>query len=440
MEADLVRSVVLITGANPSRFGTGFVIFRDEQATFVLTCRHVVDDVGGSDALLVGNDKASVIASDEANGFDLAVLRIEKLLSSPVMKLHAAGRHEDDFTTRGFHAVGKQIVSQELGGKLRDYVGLQSRSYGMGSAWSLEIDDPGKSPRQLLQPGYSGAPVLDTRQRVIGVVSVSQDGGRQGWAISVAVLKDIWPQMPAGLIVEQAESEVQPRDPVMNLKEELDAFRKVANREDKLTRVILISGEGGMGKTHLMELYRRVARTNQIDYLDLPLGQQVTVEECIDRMIGSLGGFGRFPRYDEYRSATNRPGTRAEEADWHRNLTRKVFMDLPGCGTVKPLVLFFDQHEKADPAFKGWLSEGFLPYVTSPLIVVVAGREALELPSLRGHRDFRLGGVEAHWFHQYCEDCKVVVPREVIDALHVALHGRPKEFVEFLKIKATRNA
>jgi len=439
MGADLLKSVVLIRGSDPTRFGTGFVIFRSDQATFLLTCMHVVEDVGGSEVVRIGNGQATLVASDETKGFDLAVLRVNEALEAPPLKLLSSGGEEEDFTAVGFHTVGKKTVSQEVTGKLHGQVGLESQSLGSAKAWYLEIPGVEEAQGRSLLPGYSGGPVLDKQYRVIGVVSVSQDEGKRGLAIDISALKLVWADMPPGLIAHQPEARFKQIEPVMNLEEELDAFKKIVAGDDPHTRVILVSGEGGMGKTHLIELYRRVAQANQVDYLDLPLGPQMSVEECIQRIIRRVGGFSKFPRYDEYRSENSKPDTRKGEEEWLSNLTRKVFMDLESCNRVKQLILFFDQYEKADPAFKKWLGEVFLPYINRPLTVVVAGREAC-LASLRERREFYLNGVEVKWFYQYCEACKIKLNSDLIETLHTALRGRPKEFVEYLKTAAVRES
>src|SRR5579862_3513940 len=108
MEADLLDSVVIVRGSSPNRFGTGFVFLREGDVSYVLTCRHVVDDVGGESALLVSNVSATLIAHDDADGFDLAVLRVDRPLLCPVLVLCTSSREEDEFTTVGFHALGKK--------------------------------------------------------------------------------------------------------------------------------------------------------------------------------------------------------------------------------------------------------------------------------------------------------------------------------------------
>ena len=94
-------------------------------------------------------------------------------------------------------------------------------------------------------------------------------------------------------------------------------------------------------------------------------------------------------------------------------------------------MIFFDQYEKADQLLKNWLTQIFLPHISVryPIIVVISGRESIEpLPSAKGCRRFPLTGVTVDWYHRYVEDCKVELDSKLIDLVHEALKGRPKEF------------
>src|SRR6266702_5430459 len=94
-------SVVLITSTdrNESHFGTGFVIDKDEQTTCLLTCAHVVRDVGGPDKVEICGSQARVIASSPEDGADLAVLRTEELLDRPPLPLYTASEKGKLFST-----------------------------------------------------------------------------------------------------------------------------------------------------------------------------------------------------------------------------------------------------------------------------------------------------------------------------------------------------
>jgi predicted phosphodiesterase len=225
-------------------------------------------------------------------------------------------------------------------------------------------------------------------------------------------------------------------EPSMNLEIELDAFKKIATGEDTQTRLILVTGEGGMGKSYLLDLYKQVADENNIDVLPFSLGPQISVENCIDQIVSRFG-CEHFHGYDEFLiNYPHKPLPPIEEEAWQRNLTRQVFKDLGDCINASPLVIFFDQYEKADQLLKNWLTRIFLPYISVryPIIVVVSGRDSIEPPpSEKGCRHFPLKGVTVDRYHRYVEDCKVKIDSNLVTEFHKLLHGRPKEFVEYVK-------
>jgi hypothetical protein len=443
MHLDLRDSITLITGTDPNRFGTGFAIHRDERYAYLLTCQHVVDDVGGPKGVKVDGNDATVICSDSAAGFDLAVLRVEKALRIPLLSLGMTGEKGRCFSTAGFYLFGNKTLCRKFRGTLEEEVRQESKELGSGTAWYLKSESGYK-----LESGYSGAPVFDeTTNTVLGVISLRQGEGEVGLAISIDALRKLWRGMPDGLFVDLEKARVMAaplvKEPMMNLLEELAGFEKIATRGDTQTRLILVNGESGMGKTYLLDLYRRVAAANDLEYLDFALGQQISIQECIDRIVCYLG-VEYFSSYDGYRSGgLPQPFNRLDEEEWHRTLTRKFFMDLRTYSKPSPLVVFFDQYEKADPAFKSWLTEVFLTNISprNPLIVVITGQEEIKLlPSVKGFRHFPLVGVTVDWYFRYVEDCKIDLDPTKIFDFHEVLRGRPKEFVEYVKLRLPAGA
>ena len=194
-------SVVLITSSDPdeSSFGTGFVIDKDEQTTYLLTCTHVVRDAGGPVKIEVYGTQARVIASDAEEGADLAVLCVEGLPDIPPLPLCATSEKGKSFSTAGFQLDGKRFVIRELHGKLGEQVGVQMRGQADRlRAWDLEITDI-----YLLQPGYSGSPAVDEYGNVIGVVNTRRGEGKTGVAISIEALRKVWPEMPRDLFAHR---------------------------------------------------------------------------------------------------------------------------------------------------------------------------------------------------------------------------------------------
>ncbi|NEQ99210.1 MAG: TIR domain-containing protein [Cyanothece sp. SIO2G6] len=185
LPTSLQESIALITSSDSgnSRFGTGFVFRQRQDAAYLLTCAHVVRDVGGDGQVLVDGCPGTVVASGEEKGLDLAVLQVqdEKLNCKPPLSLQSTGEKDLVFVTAGYWRLDQEIRElRRLPGYLGDQVWLQSRFINSRvSAWYLAIED-----NYSLEPGYSGSPVVDAATGgVVGIVSHRQ-GDDTGLAIA----------------------------------------------------------------------------------------------------------------------------------------------------------------------------------------------------------------------------------------------------------------
>src|SRR5215218_3051768 len=105
-------SVFLVTSGQRENqnFGSAFAFFWDEDATgesiavYFLTCRHVVDNVGGPEQVAVGNHRAEVISDTERSLPDLAVLRVEGLRDVPILWLDASAETDRQVSVLGFQS------------------------------------------------------------------------------------------------------------------------------------------------------------------------------------------------------------------------------------------------------------------------------------------------------------------------------------------------
>ena len=60
MNQSIEKSTFLIKSSENSSFGTGFVVYRDEKGTYLVSCAHVIDDCG-KDALMVEGIEAKLL-------------------------------------------------------------------------------------------------------------------------------------------------------------------------------------------------------------------------------------------------------------------------------------------------------------------------------------------------------------------------------------------
>ena len=90
---DWTRHVVLITSGDGKRHGSGFVARRAGAVAHVVTCAHVVSDLG--DAALEANGRpAKVLWDGTKDGIDLAVLAAEGLTEEPLTLTRRAASGE----------------------------------------------------------------------------------------------------------------------------------------------------------------------------------------------------------------------------------------------------------------------------------------------------------------------------------------------------------
>lgn len=194
MDYDLKTSIVLISSNNPEilDFGTAFVIHHDITSCYLATCAHVIKDLGGPENVRIGSTLASVIAYDP-DGPDIAILKVNRILGNTCLPLMSPDQNVHSFIAAGFQLYGKNYLAREIKGELGDKVELLFRNQSSrASAWDIEIDE-----NYRLQPGFSGAPVVDpVSGNVIGIISHRQDQGKSGLAISINSVADIWNNFP----------------------------------------------------------------------------------------------------------------------------------------------------------------------------------------------------------------------------------------------------
>ncbi|NEQ41018.1 MAG: trypsin-like peptidase domain-containing protein [Okeania sp. SIO3I5] len=195
------ESIVLITSSYDKKanvIGTGFAFHREEDITYLLTCAHVVEDMGGKNNVLVNNILAEIVAIGDIRGFDLAVLQVRKLDHIPLLKLTIfSSQIEKDLNIKiwGNYLYGeeKKILFQPVEGIIEMSKKIKVIQSGEKvTFWKLQIQEG------RLQKGYSGSPVIDSETGlVLGVTTNMEDkNGEQGTAISIAALRKIWPKIP----------------------------------------------------------------------------------------------------------------------------------------------------------------------------------------------------------------------------------------------------
>ncbi|MFO5470370.1 MAG: tetratricopeptide repeat protein, partial [Dolichospermum sp.] len=194
------RSVVRITAkfSNNQRqgieVGTGVVIQRDASRTLILTNRHVIFD-GNEQGKNIQVEFFSSPPADKVrmrrnaklfkmtptDELDLAVLEITDKLPEDIQPL--------SMSTTINPAMPIQIIGHDAKrGKDKSW-SVQSGKIIIVQNQQLQISEA------ALKPGYSGSPVIDSENRLIGVVYARKTGETQNFAYPISVVKkqlSIW--------------------------------------------------------------------------------------------------------------------------------------------------------------------------------------------------------------------------------------------------------
>ncbi len=199
----LEESIVLITSAKKANvIGTGFAFYREQNYTYLLTCAHVVDDVGGEENVRVNNNNdipVEVVAIGNVWGFDLAVLKVKDILSIPLLQLMILSDEEEcnyQINIPGHYLYTHKIPEFKL---ITGILSQRSKVIQFQEkvvVWELKIE------KGKLQGGYSGAPVVDLETGFVVAVTTHMEGqseweGKVGRAISIEALAKIWSDIPS---------------------------------------------------------------------------------------------------------------------------------------------------------------------------------------------------------------------------------------------------
>lgn len=236
------RSVVLISSSDHKNnsFGTGFVIRKSSSAVFLLTCAHVIQDVGGSGQILADKYPATTIAIGDSMSLDLAVLKVEGLWDYSPLDLKRMAKSKDKVDVKGYRRLfGEVSVSQSIETILGSLVEIQSQSSAERvKAWELEVVG-----EQELQSGCSGSPVLDRDSgSVVGVVSISEFSGKRGLAIAIENLDQIWRMIDSESLYSTMLK--------LGFRQQVRFFRNLI--EDNLIAALLIHGSPEYGQRWLL--------------------------------------------------------------------------------------------------------------------------------------------------------------------------------------------
>ena len=196
----MTENIVNIESAdkNNKSFGTGFVIHTDEKGIYILTCKHVLDDVKTP---IVEEIQAKVIVSNDF--IDMAVLYVNTLRKFS-LPLQIDLCQSLDVEVIGFSHFNKNLNQKQH---------IQATLYQESVELHSTEDDSFYVARKIkakegynFDRGNSGSPVIcKESQKVIAMISNKQ-GNDIGYAIDISSLKEIWTEMPQQILVQKTIS------------------------------------------------------------------------------------------------------------------------------------------------------------------------------------------------------------------------------------------
>ncbi|WP_429096130.1 trypsin-like peptidase domain-containing protein [Aeromonas media] len=153
-------AIVKIHSSANTNFGTGFVFKNTENASFILTCGHVIKSI---EASLLANDKAAeIIYSAYESGLDLAVLKTDKIDCIPLTLSDSSDLKS--LTVTGYTSLLKGVKKESI--TINDAKKINYCALNDGNEHpSLRL-----YPNEKISLGYSGSPVLKQDGSVVGIV------------------------------------------------------------------------------------------------------------------------------------------------------------------------------------------------------------------------------------------------------------------------------
>jgi hypothetical protein len=235
------------------------------------------------------------------------------------------------------------------------------------------------------------------------------------------------------------------RPPPVDRDQELDLLHRTITGKDA-ERILLISADGGMGKSELLRAF--IARP-PTDILLVPIDFKwggIGLGELFFKVRDAIGS-EHFPvlagtvkrlvnpatvnisgnyllGQNQIDVALNVESNEDARSALRATFTEAFFTDLRAAGRI---VLVFDVFEACDPSVKVWLSGTFLPGVgRSPnLSVVIAGRNVPE-PTLEWEglcRVLTLPAIAAEHWHSYAKNLGIGVSLDFIKGCCYACKG-----------------
>lgn len=222
--------------------------------------------------------------------------------------------------------------------------------------------------------------------------------------------------------------------PLLNREKERQMFHEMVSRR-RHERLMFISGEGGQGKSYLMQELKRIAIKENLecvsfDFKLITLDYKIVLEQ-LRKILPNVP----FPDYESYRDTlsniTEAP-TPAEQRVRRREITKKFSSDWRKVSDAPRIFLAFDSYEDTGSEVRLWLETEFLPAFvdTADVVIVISGRQVPDKSNWEWIMHFHLDGLEPRCWREYAQLCGLRASYEATDLLHELHDGKPLEMVK----------
>jgi len=190
------KSIFPLFNSENKNYGASFLIHKDGQFSYLLTCTHVIDDLGDISKIKVNNSEKACEIYTPVTGYDrsdLTILKIRDLLTYPTLSLGVYSHQKAEVTICALERESgneDKYTIHYIEGVRNTRHDIKSTTHDtIDKAWTIS------NLTYKLWPGCSGSPVISNNTGdVIGIIYKRRKDGFEGAAISIEELKYIWPE------------------------------------------------------------------------------------------------------------------------------------------------------------------------------------------------------------------------------------------------------
>ncbi len=215
---EMLDSVVQIESQdkNNNSFGTGFVIDRDSNGVYILTCQHVIEDV---EMPAVNSLPAEIVV--QGNFIDMAVIYVPSLQLKPLtLQIDKCESREVDVI--GFSRFDEDVSQKKhiIATLFKNVIELH---YNKDDSFYLARRIKAKDNYNF-DRGNSGSPVICQKTGCVIAMVSNKEGSSIAYAIEISSIKEVWKELKS--ICNSDSKHIEFYNNLDSLREKLDSLRE----------------------------------------------------------------------------------------------------------------------------------------------------------------------------------------------------------------------